>query len=126
MAYDQANVLTDVKARIGTISTDTSLDPLLLADIKSAEAMLKLLIGEATIPDELSFIIVEVALSKFTAFRAEGLNSKSQDGLSISKFSPDDFDPYKSYIALWLNANEKDDPMNATVRFIGSDCTWTK
>lgn len=119
MAYDTNLVVQDVKDRIGVVDGDTGMDPLIRANVKTAEAQLRLLIGEAILPEELAFIIVEVTLSKFNSYRMEGFQSKGQDGLSLSKFSADDFDPYKSYISMWLAAMGKDDPMNARVRFIG-------
>lgn len=114
--------LNDVRGRIGFIETDTGMDNLIRSIIKSAEAQMKLLLGETIIPEELKFIIVEVTLSKFNSYRAEGFQSTSQDGYSFSKFSADDFDPYKYYISLWLKKMGKDDPMDASVRFIGGIC----
>lgn len=124
MAYETDVVIQDVKDRIGIMASDAGMDTLISSNVKAAEAMLRLLIGQPDIPEELSFIIVEVTLSKFNSYRAEGFQSKSQDGYSFSKFSADDFDPFKSYISMWLKSNGLTDPMDATVRFIGSDCPW--
>lgn len=118
----EETALNDVRGRIGFIETDTGMDNLIRSIIKSAEAQMKLLLGETIIPEELEFIIVEVTLSKFNSYRAEGFQSTSQDGYSFSKFSADDFDPYKYYISLWLKKMGKDDPMDASVRFIGGIC----
>ena len=113
----------NVKDRVGVGTTDTSFDILLTSIATSACQQFQLLLGMVeTIPDELAFILTEVSLVKFNSYRAEGFQSKGQDGYSFSKFSPDDFDPYRSYISMYLNMKGLPDVMNATVTFIGGEC----
>ena len=57
-------------------------------------------INEKELPQELEFILVEMAVSRFNKIGSEGFSSESTDGKSISY--EDDFEMYKQYLDDYL------------------------
>lgn len=90
---------------------DTSKDNLLNLIVANTEASLKVkLHKKATekVPDELNYILLEVAVRRFNRLKNEGMANYSQEGESIT-FNSNDFDDFKDDITDWL-ADEEDKP----------------
>lgn len=73
--------------------------------------------GETAIPNELSFIVVEVAQVRYNRLGNEGMTSYGQEGESIT-FSPSDFDGYQADIDQWLANNDKSKNALGKVKFL--------
>ena len=81
------------------------------------EQRLQLLLGQTTIPEALSYIVVEVTVARFNRIGSEGLSSHTVQSESMS-WTDDDFKPYLSDIQDWLNAQEEVTTTRGRVRFI--------
>lgn len=85
-------VLEEVKALIGIKSDEQ--DGLINTIISLSSARLKTLIGGAVeVPEQLSYVLVEVAVRRFNRIGSEGLQSHSVEGESMT-WPDDDFKPY--------------------------------
>lgn len=58
------------------------------------------------IPEELQYIVTEVAIKRYNRIGSEGMTSESVEGHSIS-FSNSDFDEYLDAIESYLNKNSE-------------------
>ncbi|MHC3758885.1 phage head-tail connector protein [Staphylococcus succinus] len=89
--------LEDVKLLIGL--QDKTQDAQINKIIEVTEKrLISLLPKEVTIvPDELQYIVEEVAVKRYNRIGAEGMDSESVDGRS-SSYQPNDFDEYLSII----------------------------
>ncbi len=81
------------------------------------EQRLSLMLGQSTIPEALSYIVVEVTVARFNRIGSEGTTSHSVQSESMT-WSDDDFKPYLSDIQSWLNAQEEVNTTRGRVRFI--------
>lgn len=81
------------------------------------EQRLGFLLGQSVIPDELSYIVVEVTIARFNRIGSEGVSSHTVQGESLS-WTDDDFKPYMDDIQEWLNAQEDVNTTRGRVRFI--------
>lgn len=81
------------------------------------EQRLSVLLGSMAVPSALSYIVVEVAISRFNRIGSEGVSSHTVQGESMT-WTDDDFEPYKDEIQDWLN--DQDDPniKRGRIRFI--------
>ena len=86
-------MLEDLKRILGIAVEDTDLDDKLNWIISSVRSRLKLLLGGMDPPEEMNFIIVEVAVVRFNRIGSEGTASHSVEGESLT-FSDSDFDAY--------------------------------
>lgn len=87
---------------------DTSKDNLLNLIVANTEASLKVkLHKKATekVPDELNYILLEVAVRRFNRLKNEGMANYSQEGETIT-FNNNDFDDFKDDINKYLIDNE--------------------
>lgn len=87
---------------------DTSKDNLLNLIVANTEASLKVkLHKKATekVPDELNYILLEVAVRRFNRLKNEGMANYSQEGETIT-FNSNDFDDFKDDINKYLIDNE--------------------
>ncbi|MBF7112595.1 phage head-tail connector protein [Pediococcus pentosaceus] len=103
--------LKNLKVLIAMNEDDTSKDSLLNLIVANTEASLKVkLHKKATekVPDELNYILLEVAVRRFNRLKNEGMANYSQEGESIT-FNSNDFDDFKDDITDWL-ADEEDKP----------------
>ena len=83
-------------------------DAVLESLIETTQNRLKILLGGIeAVPEELSYIVIEVVISRFNRIGSEGLSSHSVEGESMA-WSQDDFDAYKTDISEWKKQNEKD------------------
>ncbi|NVM32537.1 phage head-tail connector protein [Pediococcus acidilactici] len=103
--------LKNLKVLIAMDEDDTSKDGLLNLIIANTEASLKVKLHKKAIekvPDELNYILLEVAVRRFNRLKNEGMANYSQEGETIT-FNSNDFDDFKDDIANWL-ADEEDKP----------------
>lgn len=87
---------------------DTSKDNLLNLIVANTEASLKVkLHKKATekVPDELNYILLEVAVRRFNRLKNEGMANYSQEGETIT-FNSNDFDDFKDDINKYLIDNK--------------------
>jgi len=104
------DVLSKVKLLLGI--EDNSLDTKLNLIIENVTDRLKLLIGVSLytddIPEELTFIVTEVSVSRYNRLGSEGLSTHIVEGEHAS-FADTDFSPYKAEIQAYLDSQKADD-----------------
>lgn len=81
------------------------------------EQRLGFLLGQTVIPEELSYIVVEVTIARFNRIGSEGVSSHTVQGESLS-WTDDDFKPYMDDIQGWLNAQEDVNTTRGRIKFI--------
>lgn len=97
--------LDDVKTLLRINNNDQ--DDLLNLIITNTTASLRLKLSLAApkpIPDELSYIVTEVAVRRFNRLHNEGMKSYGQEGESIT-FDSNDFDAFADDMDQWKDAN---------------------
>lgn len=95
-------MLKKMKLLLGISTDNDERDELLNLLIESAQARLKVLLGGLNIPEELEYVIVEAAVSRFNRIGSEGTKSHSVVGESLS-FEADDFAGYTDVIQAYLD-----------------------
>lgn len=85
--------------------------------VELTEQRLMLMLGQSTIPEALSYVVVEVTIARFNRIGSEGLSSHSVQSESMT-WSDDDFKPYLNDIQTWLDAQEDPQTNRGRVRFI--------
>jgi hypothetical protein len=108
-------MLNDLKMMLGIELTDTSLDAKLKLIISRITARLKMLLGGIEPPEELDYIILDVAIIRFNRIGSEGMASHSVEGESLT-FADNDFAAYSDDIQAFLDARK--DSTRGKVRFI--------
>ena len=101
------------------LTTDKQ-DSLLNLIIKNTEQALSFklsLSGDETIPEDLTFIALEVCVRRYNRISNEGMASYSQEGQSIT-FNSSDFDDFADDIKAWREQNSKDVKTLGRVLFI--------
>lgn len=96
-------MLDELKLLIGIEGTD--LDKKLNLLLTMARKRLKGLLGGIEPPEELEYIIIEVANIRFNRIGSEGLDSHSVEGESLS-FTNDDFKEYANEIQAFLDRQQ--------------------
>lgn len=92
------------------------LDEKLKLLISNAESRLALLLGGVDeVPEDLEYIVQEVAVIRFNRIGSEGLKSHTVEGESMT-FTDNDFEGFKGDIQAWLDSQE--DAKRGKVRFI--------
>lgn len=81
------------------------------------EQRLGFLLGQSVIPDELSYIVIEVTIARFNRIGSEGVSSHTVQGESLS-WTDDDFKPYMDDIQEWLNAQDDVNTTRGRIKFI--------
>lgn len=93
----------DVKKLLGI--TDTLQDAQIDLIIKHTEAWLKLWFMQhtdrTTIPEEVQFIIAEVAVKRFNRLGSEGMSKEDVEGHSVT-YKDDDFAGYMSLLSSYM------------------------
>lgn len=76
---------------------------------KRTRERLLLIIGSdiTEVPLELEYVVLDVSLKRFNRIGQEGMQSYSQEGLSMT-FSESDFDEYADEIESWRKSKEVD------------------
>lgn len=108
-------MLNQLKSMIGIAPAETDLDEKLNLIMSFAVARLKNLLGGIDPPDELNYIIVEVANKRFNRIGAEGMTSHSVEGESMT-FEGNEFDEFADDIQAFLNKQK--DSTRGKVRFL--------
>lgn len=107
-------MLNNLKLLLGI--TDSGQDERLQWLIDTVSSRLCILLGGVGgVPDDLEYVVVEVAAVRFNRIGSEGYSSHTVEGESIS-FSDDDFAAYANEIQAYINA--QDDNKTGKVRFI--------
>jgi len=60
-------------------------------------------INETELPNELEFILIELAIQRYNRIGSEGISSESVDGKSVSY--DDDFEVYKPHLNFYMLKN---------------------
>lgn len=108
-------MLDKLKTMLGIAAEETDLDKKLNLIIELATSRLKVLLGNVEPPEELQYIILEVAVKRFNKVGSEGFSSHSVEGESFS-FSENDFDGFKNDIQSWIDTQKE--VRKGKVRFI--------
>lgn len=95
-------MIEDLKILLGITETDATMERKLLLLLSSAQKRLKALLGGQDPPEELDYIILDVAVARYNRIGSEGLSSHTVEGES-QNFASDDFAAYREDIQSWLN-----------------------
>ena len=97
-------ITEDIKKLLGG-SPDERLE---VIDKRTRERLL-LILGSYIyeVPPELEYIVLDVSLKRFNRIGQDGMQSYSQEGLSMT-FSESDFDEYADEIESWRKSKEVD------------------
>ena len=95
-------MLYDVKELLGIPESDMSQDKKLTLLINAAEKRLKVLLGGVDPPENLNYIIIDVAIKRFNRIGSEGLEAHTVEGESQS-IAKDDFEEYQDDIQAYLD-----------------------
>lgn len=100
-------VIEDVKVLLDIPETEKDLNKKLELIIKNAgwQVLSYLPAGITEVPEELGYIVTEMAVARFNRIGNEGMSSYSQEGESMTY--GDDISPYLSAIQAW-NEQQKD------------------
>ena len=108
-------MLKDLKILLGIPENETLQDPKLNLILSATRSRLKALLGGQDPPDELGYIITDVAVIRFNKIGSEGLSSHTVEGESLS-FSDNDFAGYMDDIQTYLDS--KKEAKKGKVRFL--------
>lgn len=112
-------MLDDLKVMLGYAKgeeLDEKLSDRLTLILNSVSARLKVRLGGVEPPDELSYIIVDVAAARYNKIGSEGLSAHSVEGESLTFTSGDEFNAYEDDIQSYLDS--LDDATKGKVRFL--------
>ena len=107
--------LTDLKTMLQV--KDNKRDGILNLISKNTESALCFKLGEKNVPDELSYIALEVAVKRYNRIANEGMSQYSQEGESIT-FSTNDFDEFTNDIDAWKDNHGKGDTRAGRFLFV--------
>ena len=109
------DLLTNLKLLLDLTDFDTELDVKLdLIIEQSKKKVLAYLPNVTLVPDELSYIVLELSVVRFNRIGNEGMTSYSQDGESIAYGA--DMSDYEADIKAWLSKQVNND--RGVVRFL--------
>lgn len=108
-------MLENLKIMLGISIEDTDCDKRLKYILASTTARLKMLLGNIDPPEEMSHIIIDVAIMRFNRIGSEGLASHSVDSESLS-FNDSDFNGFADEIQAWLSSQKES--TRGKVRFL--------
>lgn len=108
-------MLDNLKMMLGLDTLETDIDDKLNFILSGVEARLKFLLGGIEPPEEMNYIIIDVALKRFNRIGSEGLSSQSVEGASLT-FSNSDFDEFSAEIQAFVEKQEGN--KRGRVRFI--------
>lgn len=107
--------LTDLKTMLQV--KDNKRDGILNLISENTESALCFKLGEKKVPDELSYIALEVAVKRYNRIANEGMKQYSQEGQSIT-FSTNDFDEFANDIDAWKDNHGKGDTRAGRFLFV--------
>ena len=108
-------MLKNLKILLGISESDTSQDAKLNLILSGVTSRLKALLGGQDPPEDLDYIITDVAVIRFKRIGSEGFSSHSVEGESLS-FSDDDFAGYREDIQTYLDSQKE--AKKGRVRFL--------
>lgn len=110
-------MLSNLKMMLGfnPEEADDELDKKLDLLLDSARKRLTILLGGIEPPEDMNYIIVEVAIIRFNRLGSEGMKSQLVEGESIS-FSDDDFAGFREEIQAFLDSQK--DVTKGRLRFL--------
>ncbi len=108
-------MLKNLKILLGISESDTSQDAKLNLILSGTTSRLKALLGGQDPPEDLNYIITDVAVIRFNRIGSEGFSSHSVEGESLS-FSDDDFAGYREDIQTYLDSQKE--AKKGRVRFL--------
>ena len=109
------DLLTNLKLLLDLTDSDIELDVKLdLIIEQSKKKVLAYLPNVTLVPDELSYIVLELSVVRFNRIGNEGMTNYSQDGESITYGS--DMSNYEADIKVWLLKQSDND--RGVVRFL--------
>ena len=91
---------------LGLPEEDISQDKKLQLILDAAKSRLKLLLGGIEPPEELNYIILDVAIIRFNRIGSEGLSSHTVEGESLS-WSDNDFAGYMDDIRAYQDSQKE-------------------
>lgn len=89
--------------RIKTLLGVTDNDELIYEITELTKSKILNYINETELPNELEFVLVELAIQRYNRIGSEGIASESVDGKSVSY--EDDFENYKPYLDDYIYKN---------------------
>ena len=99
------------------ISADSSIaDKLHIVETLTAQR-LNMLLGTEKVPDKFQYILTNVVGARYARIGNEGMQSSTQDGLSMT-FNEDDFSPYLAEINAYKNGDDFYKPTHGKWWFI--------
>lgn len=110
--------LSDLKTMLQI--KDNKRDDILNLIIKNTTQALSFKLGlkaDASIPDVLDYIAIEVSVKRYNRLANEGMSSYTQEGQSIT-FSANDFDEFANDIDAWKDENGVKDNNSGRFLFI--------
>ena len=108
-------MLNTLKDMLGLSKEEHSLDDKLNWMIDTAYNRLKIKLGGIDVPDELRYIVIEVANIRYNRIGSEGLSSHTVEGES-QNWNDDDFAGFENDINDWLD--NQADTKKGRVRFL--------
>ncbi len=108
-------MLETLKLLVGIEPEETDLDTKLEELLSMAKQRLKVLLRGVDPPEELEYIIIDVAAARFNRLGSEGLKGHSVEGESFT-FNENDFDGFEKDIKEWHIAHRT--AVKGKVRFI--------
>lgn len=82
-----------------------SKDELLTDILQTTEKQMQVMLGVDAIPEELNFVLLEVAITRFNRIGSEGMKSEVVDGHKV-EYVMDDFASYARILASYLPEKE--------------------
>lgn len=80
-------------------------DALLTDILTSTEEQLRVMLSLEEVPEELQFVLLEVAIRRFNRIGSEGMKSETVDGHRVD-YSMDDFSDYARVLVSYLPKGE--------------------
>ena len=108
-------MLNTLKMMLGIELEENDLDKKLNYLLSMATQRLQILLGGLTPPDELEYIIIDVAAARFNRLGSEGLKIHTVEGEHL-QFKDDDFAGFNNDIQAYLNS--QNEAKRGKVRFI--------
>ncbi|WP_432616880.1 phage head-tail connector protein [Butyricicoccus sp.] len=107
-------IRSNVKTLLGV--EDDVQDEMLDTIVQSVQSRLRVLLGGVdTIPEQLAYIVAEVAVIRYNRIGSEGMSSHTVEGESIS-YADNDFSGFMPDIEAWQEEQEK--AKRGRVRFL--------
>lgn len=100
------DLLRNLKELLDLPAEDTTMDKKLLLILSGIKKRLKFLLGGLEPPDEMDYIVLDVAIIRYNKIGSEGLSSHSVEGESLS-WSDNDFSGYMDDINAYLDEQNK-------------------